>query len=500
VRLTARVTAIAARIACTLILSTVSGACGSGTTRVGSSARTRLALQPCVVPDTEGDVRCGAYPVFENRATMTGRRIDLHIVVVKASSAQPAADPVFWLSGGPGDAATESASATRGSFLQDIRTDHDLVFVDQRGTGQSHPLNCDLGDDPSNLSSYFGELFPLDLVRRCKAQLQSQADLTLYTTPIAMDDLDEVRAALGYDRIDLAAASYGTIAAQVYLRQHPGRVRAMFLLGVATPAVKQPLLFARGAQHALELLFEDCAADATCRSVYPDFRREFEAVLSRFASGPQTVQMTEPATGRTKAVVVSRDNFVERIRFLLYATTTARLVPFIVHRVYQQDYGPFEEMAIRQNPGGSVARGVYLTVTCSEGVPFISEREVISEARGTFVGEQRVRAHMRACQEWPRAQIPVGYIEPVTSNVPVLIVSGEADGSTPPWFGADAVKHLPNGRQVTIRYYGHQLDSPCVWSMLSTFIRKGSADAVDTTCTTTIRRPPFATELPARAP
>jgi pimeloyl-ACP methyl ester carboxylesterase len=134
-----------------------------------------------------------------------------------------------------------------------------------------------------NLPVFLGESFPLDLVRRCRDRLQSQADLTLYTTPIAMDDLDEVRAALGYERIHLVAASYGTIAAQVYLRQHPDRVRAMFLLGVATPGIKQPLLFEKGAQHALELLFEDCAADATGRRAYPDFRREFEAVLSRFA-------------------------------------------------------------------------------------------------------------------------------------------------------------------------------------------------------------------------
>src|SRR5262249_18292674 len=189
-------------------------------------------------------------------------------------------------------------------------------------------------------------------------------------------------------------------------------------------------------------------------------------------------------------------NFVERVRLLLYTTTFARFVPLVVHAAYRNDWLPFETLAVQYNPGSILARGMYFTVTCSEGVPFISEGDIAAETRGSFVGDERVRAPIDACREWVKGAIPRSFLDPVRSDVPVLIFSGEADGSTPPWFGASLLRHLPNARQITARYYGHQLDSPCLWDVLDQFIRKGSARAVDASCAEQIRRPPFATEIP----
>jgi len=204
-----------------------------------------------------------------------------------------------------------------------------------------------------------------------------------------------------------------------------------------------------------------------------------------------------PSSSESTTVQITRANFVERIRLLLYTTTYARFVPLIIHRAFANDYTPFAALAARYNPGGIVARGMYLTVTCSEGVPFITEPEV-RQTRGTFVGEARVRVHMEACKQWPRGDIPRSYLEPVASKVPVLMISGELDGSTPPGLGTEATVHMPNARQVKIRYYGHQVDSPCVWKLLADFIDAGSGAGLDTSCTEDIRRPPFATDLPSR--
>src|SRR5262245_31901789 len=197
-----------------------------------------IALTTCKVPNVDRDARCGTYEVFEDRARGTGRKLRLKVVVVPASSSTPAHDAVFWLHGGPGAAATQLAPAAgAGGFLEAVGRDRDLVFVDQRGTGDSNPLACDLADDPADLAASFGELFPLAKVRACRAKIASVADPRLYTTPLAVDDFDDVRAALGYDKIDLVAASYGTIAALVYLRQHADHVRSAFLLGVANTNV-----------------------------------------------------------------------------------------------------------------------------------------------------------------------------------------------------------------------------------------------------------------------
>lgn len=456
----------------------------------------RLVLNSCHPPNVDGEARCGRYEVYENRATQSGRKISLNIVVLPALGTNPTPDSVFWFHGGPGAAATEAVGAAKTGFLSVLRKDHDLVFVDQRGTGNSNGLKCDVGDDPANLDAYFGKLFPPEMVRACREKLEKQADLRLYTTPIAMDDLDEVREALGYGKINLVAASYGSVAAQVFMRRHPDSVRAVFLIGVATPAVKQPLLFPRAAQHALDLLFVDCAADQTCHSAFPNLKSEFDQVFSRFDSGPLEVKMITPTSKKVQLVRLERENYVERIRLLLYTATFARFVPLVVHKAYEGDFLPFEAISIAYNPGGILARGMYFTVTCSEGVPFITHREMITETRGTFVGEERIRAHMEACQEWPRGDVPRSFIDPIKSDLPVLMVSGEVDGSSPPWFGKDAVKYLPNGRQIPIRYAGHEASGACVWGIMRDFIQKASVQDLDTLCTAEIRRPPFATEIP----
>jgi pimeloyl-ACP methyl ester carboxylesterase len=468
-----------------------------GETPKRSSAPSRIALKPCQLPNVDGVARCGIYDVYENRNARAGRKIGLNIVVLPALESSHAPDPVFWLHGGPGAAATQTVAAAKGGFLEVFRKDRDLVFVDQRGTGKSNGLRCDLGDDPANLQIYFGRLFPADAIRACRERLKKTADLRLYTTPIAMDDLDEVRKALGYNKINIVAASYGTIAAQAYMRQHPASIRAVLLVGVATPGVKQPLLFSPAAQHALDLLFVDCAADQLCNRAFPNLKNEFDVVLSRFDQGPFEVTMLDSITKKTQAIRLERENFVERIRLLLYTTTFASFVPLVVHKAYEGDFVPFEAISIAYNPGSLLSRGMYLTVSCSEGIPFITDSEIIDESQGTFVGEARVRAHIEACRLWPRGNVSRSFIDPVKSTLPVLMFSGELDGSTPPWFGKRAIEYLPNGQQITARYYGHQLDSPCLWAVMRDFIQSASARGVDTACVEEIRRPPFATDIPA---
>src|SRR5688572_3960416 len=195
--------------------------------RRADTPKPSLELKTCQVRGIKGDAKCGTLEVFENRATRKGRKIPINVVVLPATGAKREPDALFYFAGGPGSAATEDAPGFV-DILARIREHRDLVFVDQRGTGQSNPLNCNLFN-PADPQSFFGSFFPVDDVRKCREQLEPKADLTLYTTEIAMDDLDEVRAALGYEQINLYGASYGTRAALVYLRQHPKHVRTAML-------------------------------------------------------------------------------------------------------------------------------------------------------------------------------------------------------------------------------------------------------------------------------
>jgi pimeloyl-ACP methyl ester carboxylesterase len=456
-----------------------------------------IQLVPCRVPRSSDDVLCGTYAVFEDRAAQAGRRIPLAIVVLPAVGRAPVADPVFVLVGGPGLGA---ASLVRGDsewFSDKFRRERDIVFVDQRGTGSSNRLSCRFGDGDARQDA-FHDLFPVDRGRACRERLERVADLRLYTTPIAMDDLDDVRAALGYPRINLYGMSYGTQAALQYLRQHPAHVRSVVAAGVATPAAKQPLSFAKAADHAMSALFEDCAADAACSGAFPNLKAEFEAVLATLDKGPATFELPHAGSKMKEPVSMSRGVFVERLRLMLYDLEGASRVPFVIHRAAQEDWVPFATAS----PVGvtSGVSAMYLTVTCSETAARITEEDIVRETRVTFVGEYRTRTHLRACQEWPRGDVPPEYYDPVASDVPVLMLSGELDAATPAHFASEAARSLSNSRQIVIRNAAHAYWYDCMQSLVSDFFARRSARDLDTTCLQRLRRPPFVTELSALSP
>jgi pimeloyl-ACP methyl ester carboxylesterase len=455
--------------------------------------RPAIQLERCRLPRSSESVLCGSLTVFEDRVSRTGRRIGLNILVLPAFAAKAAADPVFVIAGGPGVGAASAQTDETAKTLWMIRRERDIVFVDQRGTGKSHSLSCRFGDSAA-MQSHFNELFPLDDVRACREKLQHAADLRLYTTPIAMDDLDDVRAALGYQRINLYAVSYGSQAALQYLRQYPARVRSLAIAGVEIPAAKKPLLFARAAQEAMTRLIEDCAADAACHEAFPGLPAEFETVLAAFQGGPVIFEVLNPSTKGSEKISMTRDVFVERLRLMLYDLESASRVPLVIHHAAQGDWVPF----VAATRGGVTASvpAMYLTITCSETVSQITEEDLVRESRDTFVGEYRTRRHMQACQEWPRSDVPASFYDPVASDVPVLMLSGELDPATPPHFAATAARSLPNSRQILIPIAAHAYWYPCMQRLVAAFISRGSARDLDVACVQQLARPPFATASP----
>src|SRR5262245_31416592 len=374
-----------------------------------------IALAECRLPKSSEAVLCGKHSVFESRATQTGRRIGLNIVVLPARGPSPASDPVFVLVGGPGFGAASTVNGESEWFTDRFRRERDIVFVDQRGTGGSHRLPCPFGDT-AVMQTHFNDLFPIPAVRACRDGLRPLGDVTLYTTPIAMDDLDEIRRGLGYSRINLYGVSYGAQAALQYLRQYPAHVRSIVLAGVATPAGKQPLSFARAAHDAMNALLDDCAADPACREHFPNLNAEFQAVLAGLDARPATFEITNPTRHVNESVSMSRGASVERLRLMLYDFDRASRVPLVVHRAAQGDWVPFAvSTTAGVTPGVSA---MYMTVTCSETASRITGDDIVRETRDTFVGEYRTRRHLAACQEWPRSDVPAAYYEPVTSDGP----------------------------------------------------------------------------------
>lgn len=454
--------------------------------------RGKVQLKPCNKPAVTRDALCGKYEVFEDRVAKGGRKIALNIILLPALSAKPAPDALFYLVGGPGGAATASASAT---FMPRLRRQRDVVLVDQRGTGESNPLGCDLYGVKADMAAYFGA-FPVEKLRACREQLEKVANLKLYTTSIAMDDLDEVRAAFGYDRIDVYGGSYGSTAALVYLRQHPEHVRTGTIFGVSPPNAKVPLSFARGTQHALDRLFEDCAADSACRTAYPKLREEFATVLKRFDSGPVEVTAINAFTGVPQKVSLTRDAFVDAVRQLFYVPQAMAAMPLLIHLAAEGDLAPFVATGFQviYQISGALFRGMQFSVICAENEPFITEEEIKRESAGSFYGDTRVRMTQKACAEWPQASVPASFLDQVKSSAPVLIVSGELDPVTPPWLAEAAARTLSNSRHLIVRNATHT-SYECLDNVVANFIDQGATQGLDVSCVEQIKRLPF-TMLP----
>ena len=431
---------------------------------------------------------------------MSGRMITLNILVAPASSNSPRPDPIFFLAGGPGQGQARMASAGEDALMRALRRDRDLVFVDQRGTGDSHSLQCSLNTQRNDGQSYFAELFLPEQVRACQKLLAEKADLRYYTTPLAVDDLDDIRAALQYEKINLYGISYGTVTAVEYLRRYPERIRSLALVGVSSPAAKLPLQFAQGTERAMTRLLSDCSADPGCNAAYGNFRKDLAAVLTKLDSGPVLFDFSNPRSKVTEPVTLSRNVFVEQLRLMLYNHESMRLIPLMVHAAAQGDWSVFAKIKSqsRGNTAFTATTGVYFTITCSESVPYITEAEITRHNAGTILGENRTRRHQRACEEWPRATLPEDYFAPVKSVLPVLMLSGDIDPSTPMELAEAASKFLPNGRQIILRNTPHSYGSDCAQNLIIEFIDHESAQELDASCAARLRRSAFLTELPAR--
>jgi pimeloyl-ACP methyl ester carboxylesterase len=455
----------------------------------GAAAQPSLPLQPCHLKGLAEEVLCGTLEVPEDRTAPAGRRIRLRLAVLPALGRRPAPDPLFLLAGGPGQAATDYAPLA-GRVFRKVRARRDLVLVDQRGTGGSNPLQCK--EAAPGLASLLGSTTPISDPAGCLASLD--ADVRLYTNFQAMEDLDQVRAALGAEQIDLWGGSYGTRAALVYLRLHPDRVRSVILDGVAPFAVKFPLYTARDAQRALDLLLRDCAADAACNGAFPDLRAELDRLLAALDRSPVKVEVRHPRTGLPESVEITREAFAAGLRGCLYSPEQASVLPLAIHRAAAGDFEPYAALllAVLGWSFDTMSLGMTLSVLCSEDLPRIGPQEAERWTRGAVFGRSMLDPWQRLCSAWPRGVVPEGYERPVKTEVPALILSGALDPAMPPEWGDLVARDLPDSLHVVVPGAAHNTSHlGCVPRLIADFIENRSAAGLDASCVEALRRPPF---------
>lgn len=442
-----------------------------------SIALTDCALSSPNIPE-QITAKCGLFTVPEDESNPQGRQIHLNVAVVPAIKRSPEPDPLFILVGGPGQSATEAFPIMFATFFR-IHRDRDIVLVDQRGTGKSNPLKCmEAGDELLEEEQVIG------LLKECPDQLN--ADLRFYTTDIAMRDLDSVRSALGYESINLYGASYGTRAALVYLKLYPERIRSIVLDAVVDPAFVLYQDAAQDGQRALDLFFQRCQTDEDCRSSYPDVRAEFEALLQKLEEQPMAVTIPHPVTGNPLQLTLTSTLLTNIVFNALYAPELVAMLPFAIHQAYLEDnYAPLITLAYLIDAG--IYDGMFYAVACTEDAPLIAAG---SDVQGIF--ENSLQTFVEVCTAWPHGEPPQEVHGAVASDVPVLMLSGEADPITPPWHAEQLASSLNNSLHIIFKGMGHGNSShECTMRIMADFMERASTRGLDTSCVEKVEPPPF---------
>lgn len=398
----------------------------------------RVPLWPCAIADVREPLRCGTLSVPEDRAHPEGRHLALPIIVVPATRAGGV--PLFELLGGPGAAATTAAPEFT-TELAALRELGDVVLIDQRGTGVGpSSLACPELDDIS------ADVVPDAAARRhCRDSLAQRADLRFYGTVEVARDLEEARVALGYERINIEALSYGTRLAQTYLRMFPGRVHAAVLFGTIAPDVHIPDEFAENAQRVADMIVD---------------RKQLDAIVL-------------PSR-------ISRAAFTEWIRHRMYSAQRAAEIPALIAAASAGDFSAFKGAAML---GKSFRNALNLTITCSEDVPAIDVPAATARARATWFGSERLEMQLEQCAEWPRVPVDRTFYEPVATDVPVLAIAGERDPVTPPAYAERATRRMTHAQLVRVPALAHEpdIDVECLLGIEVAFLR-APLDRVDASC------------------
>ncbi|MGB5165265.1 MAG: alpha/beta fold hydrolase [Woeseiaceae bacterium] len=450
-----------------------------------AAAQGDLELSDCLISAGPAfythKARCGTMLRPENPDDPESPLIELSVAVVPALNLNPEPDPVVPIAGGPGQSSIEFYSASANAFEM-LRRDRDILIVDQRGTGESSRLTCDVDEDL--LGGDYSDEQTREIAATCVAQLPH--DPRYFTTSVAVRDLDAVREALGYPQLNLYGVSYGSRVAQHYARRFPDKTRSIIIDGVVPPQLPLGPDIAIEAQKALDNIIARCAEEDGCGAAFPSLADDFKAVQARLADGPVIVRLQNPGSGRLESVDFGIDQLAGAVRLLAYHQSTIAIMPLSINAAANDNFIPLAaqfQMTVGEL-GESLAIGMHNAVMCTEDAPFYDQDKIDQGALGnTYIGPIQLQAISAICEVWPAGTLDDDLREPLDTDIPVLLLSGDADPITPPEYAIRAMVDLSNATHLIGKNQGHgQASVGCMPRIMADFVDSGDPLGLDTEC------------------
>lgn len=388
------------------------------------------SITTCSTDSIAPPVRCGSLAVREDRNREDSRTITIAYELIGATtpSAQP---PMFYFAGGPGQSAIAEAKSLARRFAA-LRATRDIVLIDFRGMGESNALDCSFNSLTEMVSAWHAAAFVPQRASACRADLEKRADLKFYSTDDAVYDVDAVRAALGYQKINVVGASYGSRAALTYLRRFPDRVGTLTLVSVSPPNHSIRGEQSAHAERSLNHVLGECAGDTMCSRAFPHVAIELDSVLARLDRAPMQIPLSGAWRAGGATLALTRDAFTGALVRMLYGWAWARVIPAVIHDMYENggQAALVAALLARQMDQG-LALGAWLSYSCAEDVAGFGGSRGDS---GRVFGETTIRRLEGICASWPASTLAADFRAPLNASVPTLIISGSDDPATPPAF------------------------------------------------------------------
>lgn len=442
---------------------------------------------------------CGYLVVPEDRSNPeNSNSIRLAVAVFKTDNPNPQPDPVIYLDGGPGGSSLETIQFSFGSIYEPFLAERDVIAFDQRGVGQSEPaLDCqeltdysyEILDDELTTDEYVEGFKNASIA--CGERLQAEGiDLAAYNTVQSAADVNDLRAVLGYEQLNLFGISYGTRLALTVMRDFPEAVRSSIIDSVV-PLQGSGFDDILNGLRAYDELFAACAGDTACDTKYPNLGDVFYGLIDQLNAEPVNVTVPNLSGGSPLTALVSGNTFAGLVFQALYSESLIGALPENIYNVQEGKYSFLSSMILLQLLQlDSISYGMFFSANCSDDYLFdtadsiTAVLESLPERLRGFAREALIDpAQLEICTAWGTRQPDPLENQAVVSEIPTLVVAGQFDPITPPANAQLAAETLSNSFYVEVPGVGHGVipSNACTQGIAAAFVNDPST-APDSAC------------------